>query len=192
MWFVIGLAWIALMAGIVVAYNRKHRRRSAERSSEMAKLLADLKANPRAAVDAVAATTGPGTAPPNPQFSKKQRLLPQPTALLYYVFRAGLPDHEIFAGLAVADVLDVVPAAGGAPSAQPLPGRLAQRRLDLVVCTNQLEVVAAVVASGSAEARQADDARFLTQCLQAAGIRVVTVDPAAPPRHHQVHALIYS
>ena len=191
MWYVIGLVWLAAMAGIVFAYNRKHRRRSAERAAQMANMLADFKANPQSVLDTAGKSAAAVAAPPVPQFSKKQRLLPQPTALLYYVFRAGLPDHEIFAGLAISDVLDAVPATSGAHSAQQLAGKLAQQRLDLVVCTKQLEIVAAVVASSSAMVRQSDDIQFSTQCLQAAGIRVVTVDPAALPRHHQVHALIY-
>jgi hypothetical protein len=196
MWYLIGFVWIALMSGIVYAYRRKQSRRSTERAAQMAALLADLKANAGAALKAANSTSLPGaderaSAPvavaASPQFSKKPRLLPPDAALLYYVFRAGLPDHEIFAGLALDDVIDIAPAADGTQREQLLR-RLALLRVDLVVCTKQLEVVAAVVAGGAARAA---DSHFATESLQAAGIRVVSVDLAAPPRHHQVHSLIY-
>lgn len=120
----------------------------------------------------------------------KQRLLPQAEALLYYVFRTGLPDHEIFASLTLADVIDVAPALRGYEREQKMR-KLAQQRLDLVVCTKQLEIVAAVIVNKAADAAPADHARLAEECLQIAGIRLVRVDPAAPPRHQQVRELVY-
>jgi len=84
------------------------------------------------------------------------------------------------------DVLDVAAPAG---EREQLARKIAGQRLDLVVCTKQLEVVAAVIVS--AAAAMAEREQFATQCLQAAGLRVVRVDPAAPPRYHDVHALVY-
>ena len=180
MWYVAGLIWIAVMIGLFYTYNRKQRRRGGERAQQMEKMLAELKANPRAAV-----ALDPAPAGGAPRFSRKPRLLPPATAVLYYVFRTGLPDHEIFAGVALDDVLEVAAPTSGAPREQ-LANKLGQPRLDLVICTKQLEIVAAVlVGVGDARAKFADD------CLQSAGIRVVRVDPAAPPRHHQVSALVY-
>lgn len=190
MWYVIGLVWIAAMVGIVYAYQRKQQRRGAERAREMAALLADLKANPRVASGAANITVAPVAAAARPEFNKKPRLLPQATALLYYVFRTGLPDHEIFAGLALSDVLEVAAGASGMQREHILR-KLGQHRLDLVVCTKQLDVIAVVVGSNSAPGAQITDAQFANRCLQAAGVRVVSIDPAAPPRHHQVRTLIY-
>ncbi|MEO7728829.1 MAG: DUF2726 domain-containing protein [Burkholderiales bacterium] len=187
MWYLAGLVWIVVMVFIVSRYTRRQRRRSTERATEMAALLVNLKANPTAAIEGLEPTVGPAGAP---AFNRKARLLPQPVALLYYVFRTGLPDHEIFAGMALSDVVDVASAPPGAQREQ-LMRRLAQQRVDLVVCNKQLEIVAAVIVNNSASAAAADGRQFATQCLQAAGIRAVSVDPAAPPRHHQVHALIY-
>jgi hypothetical protein len=191
MWYLVGLVWIALMVGIITAYTRKQRRRASERAQHMEKMLAELKANPRALADAADTVTAPAAAAPVPQFSRKPRLLPQPVALLYYVFRAGLPDHEIFAGVALDDLLEVGTQAHAGQREQLLHKLSQQRRLDLVVCTRQLEVVAAVVVSGPVAGAADDSAQFASQCLQSAGVRVVRVDPAAPPRHHQVHALVY-
>ena len=196
MWYVVGLIWVALIVGIVATYNRRQRRRNAEQAEKMAALLRDLKSNPNVEVAKVGAATDaaavrPVAAAAGPAFSRKPRLLPQSTALLYYVFRTGLPDHEIFAGHTLADVLDIAAAPAGLQREQTLR-KLAQTRLDLVVCSKQLEVVAVVMMRDGAKGLHADDERFFVECLQTAGIRMLSVDPAAPPRHQQVRALIYS
>jgi hypothetical protein len=190
MWYVIALAWIAVTVGVIMAYTRKQRRRSAERSRQMDSLLADLKANPRAALEAIKSAAAPAAAAATPQFSLKPRLLPQATAMLYYVFRTGLRDHEVFAGMALGDVLDLAPGTGGAQRDQ-LRQKLDRQRLDLVICTKQFEVVAVVVVQNAARGAQDEGVQVAARCLEAAGVRVVKVDPAAPPRHHQVNALVY-
>ena len=189
MWYLVGLIWIAAMVWIIAAYNRKQRRRASERALQMERLVTELKANPRR-MDADDTVLKPAVSTPAPvtAFTRKPRLLPQSAALLYYVFRTGLPDHEIFAGVALEDVLDVA-APAQASEREQLLRKLAGQRLDLVVCTKQLEVVAAVFA-GSSNAT-AEREQFMSHCLQAAGIRVVRVDPAAPPRRQHGHALVY-
>jgi hypothetical protein len=188
MWYLVGFVWIAVMAAIIGAYTRKQRRRTSERAQQMEKLVAELKANPRRMDADDTVQKDPAMSAAVTAFSRKARLLPQRSALLYYVFRTGLPDHEIFASVTLADVVDVAnPAAAG--QHQQLLRKLAAQRLDLVVCTKQLEVVAAVLTvNGDA---MGEPEHFATQCLEAAGIRVLRVDPSAPPRHHQVHALVY-
>ena len=188
MWYVIGLAWIAVMVAIIAKYTSKQRQRANERAQHMEQMLAELKANPRAGVDA---DTAKAAAVRVPQFSRKPKLLPPPLALLYYVFRTGLPDHEIFAGVALDEVLDIAASAQAGPREQLLRKVSQQRRLDLVVCTRQLEVVAAVIVAAPVAGTADGGEQFASQCLQSAGVRVVRVDPAAPPRHHQVHALVY-
>ncbi len=189
MWYLIAVVWIAIMVAIVSTYTRKQRRRTTERAQQLEKMLGEFKADAKLAADALEAPVAPAAVVP--QFSRKPRLLPQSSALLYYVFRAGLPDHEIFAGVALDDLLEV--GANAPPGQRELVlRRLSQQRLDLVVCTKQLEIVAAVVISKAATApAAADSGQFVNEWLQAAGIRVVKIDSAAPPRHHQVHALVY-
>jgi len=187
MWYLITVVWIAVMAAIVYSYGRKRRRRAGERAQDMEKMLAELKTTAKikaSGVDAPAAQT----AEPRAEFTRKPRLLPQPAALLYYVFRTGLPDHEIFAGVPLIDVLDIAATEQPAQREQ-LRRKLGQHRLDLVICTKQLEVVAGVITGDAAT--DAESAQFIERCLQAAGVRLLRIDPAAPPRHHQVQALVY-
>ena len=194
MWYWIVLIWFAAVAGIVWAYRRKRQRLAAARDRQAAALLAEFKVRPGLAagntVDGQAAKM-PLT-PPVRTFSRKPRVLPQSAALLYYVFRTGLPDHEILAGLALSDLIDAETATPGYDREQTAR-RLANCRLDLVVCTKQLEVVAVVMlgAGTGADAGHAENSRFASECLQSAGVRTLHIDSRAPPRHHQVRDLIY-
>lgn len=207
MWYLIGLACLALIGGMIWSYNKKREKREAERAMQAAELLAALQEGVRkpATNTAADAATPVAAAPadtvpvavvqaaaPAPELGKKQRLLQQPKALLYYLFRTGLPDHEIFANLTLADVIDVAPIAQAYEREQKAR-RLAQLRLDFVVCTKQLEVVAAVVINNSAppDTAQAENSRFIEESLRIAGIRLVRIDAAALPRHHQVRELVY-
>ncbi len=198
MWYVIGLIWVALVIGVTRAYRKKREKRERARAGQLDALLSELKGNRNplaerasaALATATAAAMVPAGAALGPELSKKQCLLPPAEALLYYVFRTGLPDHEICAGLTLADVMDVAPTVRGYAREQTAR-RLAQQRLDLVVCTKQFEVVAAVVIGKAADAAPAKNARFAEECLQSAGIRLVRINPAAPPRHHEVRALVY-
>ena len=198
MWYVIvGLIWVALAAGIFWAYKKKRAKLEAGRARQFDALLSELKRNPTPATGAATGAAKPAVpaaaaCAPIPEFSKKQRLLPQAETLLYYVFRAGLPDHEVFAGLTLADLIEIDPTVRGYEREQKAR-RLAQQRLDLVICTKQLEVTAAILfgQAAASDAARAGDARYTEACLQTAGIRLVRIDPAAPPRHQQVRDLVY-
>ena len=196
MWFLISFITVALIAGIFWSHAKKLNKRTAERAREFEALLSEAKRNPHiagsgAASEKASVAAAPAVTP-SPGLSKKPRLLSQNEALLYFVFRAGLPDHEIFANLTLADLIDIEPAASGYERDQKAR-RLAQQRLDLVICTKQLEAVAAVLldTATSADAAQAENARFTESCLQAAGIRLLRIESAALPRHHQVRDLVY-
>lgn len=194
MWYVIGFIWLALIAWVIWSYHQKQQKREAEHARRFNALLANVQLKPDlpAAATGVNAATVARSATPLPGYSKKQRLLPQAQALLYYVFRTGLPEHEIFANLALADLLELGPAVRGYEREQKIL-RLGRERLDFVICTKQLEVVAAILLDKVAapDAVQAGNARFAEECLHSAGIRLVRINPAAPPRHHEVRNLIY-
>ena len=104
MWYMIALVWIVIMVAIVSTYTRKQRRRKTERAQHLEKMLGELKANAKLAGPALEMSENPAAAVP--RFSRKPRLLPQSTALLYYIFRTGLPGHEIFAGLVLAKAIN--------------------------------------------------------------------------------------
>lgn len=201
MWFVITLAWIALVAGIFWAYRRKQAKLEAEREKQFTKIINEVKADPAVAVVAAEPALPPvplvAVVPPTTQrapvadCSGRPSLLPQPHALLYFILRTGLPDHEIFANLALADVLDLGSSLQGYDREQKTRS-LAQLKVDFVVCTRKLEVVAAIIIGDAAPALASIDKPGLTeQWLKAAGVRSVRIDRTALPRHHQVREMVY-
>ena len=213
MWYLISLIWLALVAGVVWNYRRMRRKQLDGHAQKFEALLSEIKLDPHLKGGAALGETvktgqqsglvhhertvvtvpaAPVPLAPVTEFAKKQRLLPQTDALLYFVFRSGLPDHEIFANLSLADVIEIAPAIMGYDREQRLRG-LDRQRLDLVICNRQLEVIAVVLIDKGALPQRvhAANVRHAADCLQAAGIRLVHVDAAAPPRHHQVRGLVY-
>jgi hypothetical protein len=208
MWYVIGAVLIALPVAIVWSHGRKSARRKTERERRFRDMLSEARlvttATAQAAmtpaapapsvVPPLATVPVPGAVPEAPAqiLARKSRLLGQPDALLYYVLRTGLPDHEVFACLTLADIVDLAPGQGGYDAVQRLR-RLAQQRVDFVVCSRSLEIVAVVMVDrlGPADAAQIEGRRIVEESLWAAGVRLVRIDPAAPPRHQQVRALVY-
>jgi hypothetical protein len=195
MWFFSSVVFLALIAGVFWAYKKKRERQKAEHARRLDALLSEVKLSSGISVapkPAVALENAGFAAAPGSKVVRKPRLLPQTDALLYYVFRMGLPDHEIFANMTLADLVDVSPSMSGHEREQSLR-RLAQQRMTLVICNKQLEVTAAVMTHNGAlpEAVQAVNTRFTEECLTTAGIRLVRVPAGKPLRHQQVRELVY-
>jgi hypothetical protein len=116
----------------------------------------------------------------------RDRFLGQSETLIYYLLKTGVPDHEVFANATLASV---VGAPGNGRDREQVR-RLSQYQLDFVVCDKSMRVVAVVDVESAAGAATAGDQSFKTDILRQAGIRVVRVNPAAPPRRERIRALI--
>jgi len=152
-----------------------------------------LNAQPAAAAPAAAVPAAPALpvtpspaaapvpAPALPPAGAKARgaFLAGPTKLAFLVLKAGLPDHHVFAHTRMADLVDAltVPA-------------LANLRIDLVVCTKELTVVAAVDLLNGAPTDALIESEK-AQRLSTAGIRYVRLEPGKFPKPAEVRALIY-
>jgi uncharacterized protein DUF2726 len=119
--------------------------------------------------------------PPAPAFPKG-RFLGQRETLVYRLLKAGIPDHEVFANATLATVV------GGKNEQETR--RLAQYRLDFVVCDKAMQVVAVVEMEAAGGIQAAGEQRFKTDSLKAAGIRLVHVDAGKLPRRDEIHALV--
>ena len=192
MWYLIALIWLALVAGIFWIYRRRRMRAVSERTREISVLLAEAKKSvgkpAEAALASMPAAANPAAVQGETGFARKPRLLAKTDAWLYFLFRAALPDHEIFANVALCDVVEPVTSLRGYDREQVLR-RLAPTMLNVVVCNKQLEIVAAVFFSQTDTASLAAQ-KFGESCLRAAGIRVINIDPVALPRPQQVRALV--
>jgi hypothetical protein len=139
--------------------------------------------SPSAATIPVTASPATPLAPPpamSPGGAKaRAAFLTGPTKLAFLVLKAGLPDHHVFAHTRMADLLDAltVPA-------------LANLRIDLVVCTKELTIVAAVDLPNGAPTDALIESEK-AQRLGTAGIRYVRLEPGKFPKPAEVRGLIY-
>jgi hypothetical protein len=126
-----------------------------------------------AAVPAVPATAA------TPAVKARAAFLSGPAKLAFLVLKAGLPDHHVFANTRVADLMDgtTVPALANLP-------------IDLLVCSKDLAIVAAVDLNSGTQS-DALLAREKEQRLRGAGIRYLRFVPGAFPKPAEVRRLIY-
>ncbi len=116
--------------------------------------------------------------------ARHERFLSQPETLMYYLLKAALADHEIFARVSLASVIET-PENPFPP--EQIARRPAQDNFDFVVCNKSMRVVAVIQLRGPTAGPWAD---LVYRRLNAAGIRMVRVDPTALPRREQVRSLI--
>src|SRR5262245_19811869 len=102
-----------------------------------------------------------------------------PLKLAFLVLKAGLPDHHVFAHTRVADIVDGISL-----------GALANLPIDLVVCSKELAIVAAVDLNAGTQS-DALLAREKEQRLRTAGIRYLRLGAGAFPKPGEVRRLIY-
>jgi len=101
-----------------------------------------------------------------------------PAKLAFLVLKAGLPDHHVFAHTRVSDLMDGISL-----------GALANLPIDLLVCSKELAIVAAVDVDAGTQA-DALLAREKEQRLRAAGIRYLRFAPGAFPKPAEVRKLV--
>jgi len=194
MWTFVFIFWVALVAGIFWAYARRRKKTDSLRAREIDALISTAKKSslqPAAAgplsVEEVPAKKTP--VPVATAFSRKPRLLGQRDALLYLLLRTGLPDHEVFHGLTLTAVIEPAADLRGYEREQSLR-RLAQTKIDFVVCNKRLEIVAVVMFNADGQSQGANP--NISTLLEAAGVRFVGIDPLAMPRHQQIRSLLYA
>jgi len=117
----------------------------------------------------------------------RERFMGQAETLLYYLLKTGLPGYEVFPNVSLATVIGV--SGSGYEREQQLR-RLAQYRLNFVVCDKAMRIIAAVDVDSAAAAMGAGEEQFKADCLKGAGVRLVRVKRAALPKRDQIPALV--
>jgi len=201
LWVLIVFVWLGAIVFVIARYRRKRAEREAEREKQVALLFAearnarkDAESGAPAVQAATAAGAAPATAPATPAASlylARERLLAPPYSLVYLLLRTALPEHEIFVNLPLGDLVDVGPQWQGLERENRLR-RLGQQRVDYVICTRQLGVVAVVIVAGGVapDAAGLEGERLRNEALSAAGIRVVRLEPSKLPRHPELRAQV--
>jgi len=177
---------VAVVGFLVWSYRKKMAHKAAASQERYAQLfsasLPGAVPGQEAAVIAASAMPRPADAP---GYSGKERLLSKPEALLFYVMRAGLPGHEIFARVNLAAVVDTPPALQDYER-ELQRRRLAQHCVDFVVCDKSTNIIAVVEFEAGTEA-----AAFKAACLETARIRHVRIKATAIPGREDMHFLVY-
>lgn len=199
-WF---LLFLLVLAAVIGYFFWDFRRKTAAREAASSKRFAEMMRAPAAAParpepsSAAAPTPSPAPAPQEPAGAKvpgavttrpaTERFLGQAQTLLYYLLKTGVPELEVFANVSLASV---VGASGSGSEREQQLRRLAQYQLDFVVCDKSMRVIAAVEMESAGGAEAAGAQRFRADCLKEAGIRLVRVSPAAPPKRDQIRSLV--
>lgn len=179
---------VAVVFYVVWAYRKRRAgglARSQERMAEMVGLARAPGAGvaPAVARNVPTVPVAPVVPPRAGAWAARERFLSQPETLLYYVLKAGLPGHEVFARVSLAALVQATERAGAAE----LERRVAGHELDFVVCDKNLRLVAAIRLDRPGQA----EPLIVRQCLHAAGIKLVSIRPDALPRREQIRPLVY-
>lgn len=195
--------FLLVAAGGIVLVVWNFRRKIAEREvASKARFERMLRAPAQPAAPAEPAPTAAAAAPspPSPSLAgpasatapvapapARERFLGQAETLLYYLLKSGLPDHEVFAHVSLASVIG---AFGSGHEREQQLRRLAQYRLDFVVCDKSMRIVAAVDVDSAVTATEAGEQQFKADYLGRAGIRLVRINLAALPKREQIRVLV--
>ena len=199
------MAWylfLLVAAGIIVFVVWSSRKQIAAReAASKARLERMLRAPVQPVAQAEPAPTAAAASPSAPFASlavpalakapvavpARERFLGQAETLLYYLLKTGLPGYEVFANVSLASVIG---ASGSGHEREQQLRRLAQYRLDFVVCDKSMRILAVVEMDSAVAAVGAGEQQFKADCLKRAGIRLVRVNPAALPKREQIRALV--
>jgi hypothetical protein len=119
------------------------------------------------------------------QVKPKASFLNGPNKLLFLVLKAALPDHQIFVNVRLVDAVQI----SGQPPTPQARAQLAQARVDFVICTKQLTVVALLDIT---DGNRADDLlkRQIEPQIAGAGGRYLRVAPNAIPKPAEARTLV--
>ena len=185
-WFLMLLGAMGAVAALIWNYQRKIAEREAASKQRFEEM---LKSRPTSAAAAAPGPPAPVSAavaeikPAVPASAVvKGRFLGQPQTLVYRLLKAAISDHEIFANVALSSVL-------GSKS-ELEARRLAAYQLDFVVCDKAMHVVCVVEMEAGGGLQAASEQHFKAETLKAAGIRMVRIDGARPPRREEIRGLV--
>jgi len=191
------LAWYLFLlvaaGGIVFVVWSFRKQIAAREAAGKARFERMLKAQAQAAAAPSPPAPSPSLAVPAPAMAPaapmpaRERFLGQAETLLFYLLKTGLPEYEVFAKVSLASVIG---ASGSGHEHEQQLRRLAQYRLDFVVCDKSMRTIAVVEVDSAVTAVGAGEQQFKADCLKRAGIRLIRVNPAALPKREQIRALV--
>lgn len=191
MWVV--LFFFLAIGGIVWVFLREYRKKTmqweAASKERFDQIFAEQAVRPAAVMPEARAPAAPAVTALKPAIAPAvvaERFLGQPETLVYFLLRTGLPDHAVFAKVP----LDSVLAAPGAASAGGVVQRMAQQRLDFVVCDRNMHVAAVVQLRAPGAPDVGVQSHGALESLRKAGVRVIEIDAAHTPRRDTIRQVV--
>lgn len=185
-WFLFLLVLGCVIGVFVWDYRKKAAAREAARKERFDQMFKQKAGVPP---DAAPAPDSQVVSVPNAPvgFSARGRFLDRPETLVYLLLKAGMPDHLVFANVTLAAVLS---AQGNGYDRDQQHRRLSACALDFVVCDREMRIVAVVDVGAARGGDSPGMEQYKSDCLKAAGVRQVRVDPASLPSREALRALV--
>lgn len=125
-------------------------------------------------------------------YEAKERLLSKPENLFRNILKTGLPGHEIFANVRLADIVKVQRKHRGNKNTW-LFRNIAQYHIDFLVCDKETNIIAAFELddpSHDTEDGERRDAKK-NECLNAVGIKLIRIRVENMPKHTDIKNMVY-
>lgn len=188
-----GAMWVCVLGWAIVRWRRAMQERKRERSMRFEQLIGPTPTGG----SRPAPRMGTGVLPmPEaailraPPFRIRDRLLDKPATLALYAIRAAVPDHEVFARVSLAELLDVPEAVQGYDRAQRLK-KLAPLTVDFAVANKSMQLVAVIdLEDAHATVEQRAMLRTKAECLREFPIRHLTFSRARLPKYQDIRQLL--
>lgn len=122
----------------------------------------------------------------------KQRLLSKHEGIFHKILKIGLPGHEIFANVRLADIVKVNPKHRGSKNTW-LFRNISQYHIDFLVCDKETKIIAAFELDDHTHDNEAGERRDAKkdECLNAVGIKLIRIRVEKMPRHTEIRDMIY-
>jgi hypothetical protein len=129
---------------------------------------------------------------PTPGYRLRERVLDKPSTLALYAIRAAMPDHEVFVGLSLADLLDVPDSVRGYDRELRLK-KLAPLTVDFAITNKAMQLVAVIdLEDATVTPEQRETRRAKAEYLKAFPVRHLTFARAGLPRYQDIRQLLQS
>ncbi len=135
-------------------------------------------------IEPIAATL-PTTAPTS--YVLRERMLPPPDTLLFYLLKTSLPEYHVFARVSLPGFLQAAPSLGAYARNEQMR-RLASQSVDFLVCDRGLRPLVVVELVRPEEPAPTLAAR--KSWIASAGLRYVSFEPGGLPRREALRGLV--
>lgn len=122
----------------------------------------------------------------------KKQLLSKHENLFRNILKTGLPGHEIFANVRLADIIKIHPKHRGNKRTW-LFRNIAQYHIDFLVCDKETNIIAAFELDDPSHDNEDSEKRDAKkdECLNAVGIKLFRIRVENMPKHTEIKNMVY-